>query len=240
MPKAKPRRSAPKPKRAGKSAPTAKASKGGPAPARPTRDAKPATVARRAELLETALALVAEHGVDGASLRRLAQELGISQPSLYHYFPSKDALIREIVEYCAQQMVNAGLGLKPPARLEDLPRFAKDAVLALYSTETHPRFVRFLFVVAIERAENRALIERVFAERFDASFSALAGWFAKSPEQQAELEQMLHLVVYGIGFALLEERVIFGKSRPSPKTLRYAEWVVSACERLLAGPESGP
>ena len=49
--------------------------------------------ARREEVLETALTLVSEHGVAGASLRKLAAELGISQPSLYHYFASKDALV---------------------------------------------------------------------------------------------------------------------------------------------------
>src|SRR5262245_10373140 len=95
-----------------------------------------AAPARREEVLETALALVAEHGVAGASLRRLSSELGMSQPSLYHYFPRKDALIREIVEYCAQQMVNAGMGVAPPKCVEELPHFVKNAVLTLYAGET--------------------------------------------------------------------------------------------------------
>ncbi len=56
-------------------------------PPRPKRPEPPPS--RREEILEAALELIAEHGVAGASLRMLAKELGMSQPSLYHYFPSK-------------------------------------------------------------------------------------------------------------------------------------------------------
>ena len=40
-----------------------------------------ARTARRDEVLDAARALIAEHGVAGASLRKLASQLGISQPS---------------------------------------------------------------------------------------------------------------------------------------------------------------
>ena len=56
------------------------------------------TADRRAEILAEALELMAEHGYHGASLRDLAKRLGISQPSLYHYFASKRDLFRAIIE----------------------------------------------------------------------------------------------------------------------------------------------
>ena len=83
--------------------------------------------ARREEVLETALTLVSEQGVAGASLRKLATELGISQPSLYHYFASKEALVSAVVEYCADKMLASSLDLPPPQRKEDIPRFAMRA-----------------------------------------------------------------------------------------------------------------
>jgi AcrR family transcriptional regulator len=164
----------------------------------------------------------------------------MSQPSLYHYFPSKDALIREIVEYCAQQMVSAGMAVTPPKCVEELPRFVKDAVVNLYAGETHPRFVRFLFVVAIETKQNRALVEKVFSERFGESFAQVAGWFAQSPEERDHLEKLLRTVVWAIGFALLEERVLFGKRKISEKTALYADWVAEAAERLIASWSARP
>ncbi len=44
----------------------------------------------------------------GASLRRLAARLGMSQPSLYHYFTSKDELITAILDYSTRKMMRSG------------------------------------------------------------------------------------------------------------------------------------
>lgn len=51
--------------------------------------------ARREEILEKAINLFAEHGLE-SSTRELARQLGITQPLLYRYFPSKEELIKEV------------------------------------------------------------------------------------------------------------------------------------------------
>lgn len=185
-------------------------------------------------MLEAALALVSEHGITGASLRKLASRLGMSQPSLYHYFPSKDALITEIVDYSTRRMLEAGLEVHYPKGIPDLPRFVKDAVLALYAKDSHPRFVRFLFLVAIESPEHRAFVERMFEQRLRPSFGVLADGFTSDAAERAELRQILRMIVYSLGFMLLEERALFGKPSPTPDTLAYAEWAKRAAEQLLS------
>lgn len=188
---------------------------------------------RREEVLETALTLVSEHGVAGASLRKLAAELGISQPSLYHYYPSKDALVSAVVEYCADKMLAASLDLPPPQCKEDIPRFAMRAVVDLWSTERHPRFVRFMFVVALESKENRAFIQRVFEERLYPGFTLLANAFGRDEAERSELRHVIWMVVYSLGLSFLEQRALFGKPSASQDVLDHAEWVVGAAERLL-------
>jgi len=188
--------------------------------------------ARRVEVLETALALIADHGVAGASLRKLATELGMSQPSLYHYFDSKEALVAQIIEHCAQRMLDAG-SVPPPVSREDIPRFCKQMVLTLYSTETHPRFVRFLFVVAFESEQNRALIRDVFQKRLYPGFGLLADAFGRNAADREDLRQLTRMVVYALGFPLLEERALFRAPKASADVLRYAAWVESAAQRLL-------
>jgi len=192
--------------------------------------------ARREQLLETALTLVSEHGVAGASLRKLAAELGISQPSLYHYFPSKDALVSAVVEYCADKMLASALDLPPPQRKEDIPRFAMRAVVDLWSTERHPRFVRFMFVVALESKANRAFIQRVFEERLYPGFTLLANAFGQDDAERSELRHVLWMVVYSLGLSFLEQRALFGMPAASQDVLDHAEWVVGAAERLLRRP----
>ena len=54
-------------------------------------------VAKRAEILDTALAVIDEHGYTGATVKQLADAVGLSQNGLLHYFGSKDTLFLEIV-----------------------------------------------------------------------------------------------------------------------------------------------
>jgi len=202
------------------------------------RQARPSTAealppARREEVLETALTLVSEHGIAGASLRKLAAELGMSQPSLYHYFPSKSALVSAVVEYCAEKMLAASLAVPLPTCKEDLPRFAKNVVVELWSGERHPRFVRFMFVVAIESKANRAYIQSVFEERLYPGFAQLANAFGQTEAERSELGHVIRMVVYALGLAFLEQRALFGAKTVPQDLLDHAEWLVGAAERLL-------
>lgn len=52
----------------------------------------------RAHILETALHLVDQHGVQGLSMRRLAAVLGVTPMSLYHHVPGKAALIAGVID----------------------------------------------------------------------------------------------------------------------------------------------
>ncbi|MBS1906510.1 MAG: TetR/AcrR family transcriptional regulator [Actinobacteria bacterium] len=54
-------------------------------------------VAKREEILRAALAVVAREGYHGASVKELAEEVGLSQAGLLHYFDSKDELFVEIL-----------------------------------------------------------------------------------------------------------------------------------------------
>lgn len=52
---------------------------------------------RRDDIIRKATSFFSEHGFE-ASTRDLAKQLGITQPLLYRYFPSKDDLIREVYQ----------------------------------------------------------------------------------------------------------------------------------------------
>jgi AcrR family transcriptional regulator len=52
----------------------------------------------RKELLEQCFDLFAEKGYAALTTRQIAQSLGISTGTLYHYFPSKEALFVQLIE----------------------------------------------------------------------------------------------------------------------------------------------
>ncbi len=53
---------------------------------------------RRAQLIDTALGVFAEKGVEGTTVKDLAEAAGVAQGLLYHYFRSKEDLLRAALE----------------------------------------------------------------------------------------------------------------------------------------------
>jgi len=52
----------------------------------------------RERVLDVAEQLFADHGFDGTSLRMIALQVGIREPSLYAHFPGKDAIYEAVID----------------------------------------------------------------------------------------------------------------------------------------------
>lgn len=55
-------------------------------------------VDRKAELLETARNIIANRGIQGATLRAIADEAGVSTGAIYHYFNSKEEILYAVMD----------------------------------------------------------------------------------------------------------------------------------------------
>src|SRR4051794_19232041 len=64
-----------------------------------------------AHIRDVATRLFARDGFDGTSLQVIADQVGITKPTLLYYYPSKDALRRAVLDNLAEQ------GKKPLPRL---------------------------------------------------------------------------------------------------------------------------
>ena len=65
---------------------------------RSSRKAKGDGHLRRAEILEAAERIFIAEGYEGATIRRIADEVGVSSTALYMHFPDKGAILLEICE----------------------------------------------------------------------------------------------------------------------------------------------
>lgn len=81
--------------------------------------------ATRARLVEVATRLFAAHGYDGTSIQAVLAESGVSRGSLYHHFPSKDALFWAVLEE---------VGTRLGRQAAEVARDAPDPVAALRAT----------------------------------------------------------------------------------------------------------
>lgn len=60
--------------------------------------ARATTVSQRQRILDIALSLMSQHGVDGTSMRDLAGAAGLNVATIYHYFPSKRDLLVAVLQ----------------------------------------------------------------------------------------------------------------------------------------------
>lgn len=65
----------------------------------------------RARILEGALRVFVRRGYEGATVREIAREAGVSQGLMYHYFEGKQELLRAIF---LRGMEDVGASLRPP------------------------------------------------------------------------------------------------------------------------------
>src|SRR3954451_14264491 len=63
---------------------------------------------RREQILDTAAELFAARGFHGVSMSDLGAACGISGPALYRHFPSKDAMLAEMLVSISEELLRVG------------------------------------------------------------------------------------------------------------------------------------
>lgn len=180
------------------------------------------------EVLRVGMRLIAERGYRGASLRELARRVGMQQPSLYHYFRSKEDLVEQILVTFGF----GGVGVTPsegvlPERVEDLPALLAAIVTWLYERTDWPHFVRLLFNVAIEAPKYQPRLRAMFVDTTRDQMRQLTQPYVTSGQIEAsDAEYLTRLVVNAIGLPLIEEHLLFPSAGDHPDLDRYIAFVV--------------
>ena len=176
----------------------------------PKRRATPLT---RDEILEKALAIVDERGLEALTMRRLADAVGVEAASLYHHVPNKDALLDGVLVRMRSEM-----------RIPDpLPTDWMDLMEAIFAEwrrvlSAHPN----LMSLAGRRVESDPDSGLVFLTQL-----------GFSDEDAVELWQSL--IAFSVGFSMFGS----GASRtdtfdlPPGLATRMAEWRDETCTRTL-------
>jgi len=190
-------------------------------------------VGRHREIIDAAAELMAERGYGGASLRELARRVGISQPSLYHYFRTKEELALQLLETLAADMLSAA-----PVTLPDdpttFPRMLADLIRKLYDTPQHPLYTRAVF--AFSRMDRRFGLRNreIFVDTMLAHLRlGLAPFVARGELPEDECVNLLRMLTHAIGFRFMEEKVLFDERPLGPDVDAYVDAIVELCERHI-------
>ena len=133
---------------------------------------------RRAEILVAAERIFVEHGYEGATIRKIADEVGLSSTALYIHFPDKEAILQEICRTAFETLIAANQAI---LQATDAPEERLRRMLSAYVEFgfANPNAYRLIYLTrpleARDGAENAA--QRLGAELF--------GSFADVVEQVA-------------------------------------------------------
>ncbi len=124
---------------------------------------------KQQDLLRNAAAVIAEQGMDKASMSQIAERAGVSKALLYHYYPGKDALIFAIIHTHLAE-VDAAVEAADDEALADRDRLRKlvGAVLDVYRGADNEHIVQLNAKRALtaDQQQQLAAIERRIVRRF--------------------------------------------------------------------------
>jgi AcrR family transcriptional regulator len=126
----------------------------------------------RHRILQVALTLMSQKGVDGTSMRDLASAAGLNVASLYHYFPSKRELL-EAVLIERGYLPEWATGTRPAADVLPETKLAAvltDILVSMFEVED---FVRLMAGEAMRGEETARAVGVDLFTNFE---SALAEW----------------------------------------------------------------
>ncbi len=120
-------------------------------------------------ILDHAAAVFAEQGMDKASMAAVASQAQVSKALLYHYYPSKDALIFAIIQTHLEELDAAVEAADDPSLpLEKRLRKLVGAVLEAYRGADNQHKVQLNAALALSDAQKAEImaLERGIVKRF--------------------------------------------------------------------------
>lgn len=113
-------------------------------------------VAKREEILSTALEVIARNGFHRTTVSELADAVGLSQTGLLHYFGSKEQLYTQV--------------LRKRDRVDSAPEIAEPAIDTLLRVVRHnrdvPGLVQLYAQLSVDAADPGHAAHEFFAERY--------------------------------------------------------------------------
>jgi AcrR family transcriptional regulator len=113
----------------------------------------------RARLFEAALAEFAKAGFDGASVAEIARAAGVSRPSFYFHFPTKEHVLLELQWHKELEMVER---LEGHGTLRQLLEALPDAIVDVYASIEGPGVARDMVMIYARSPEYLPLAEQPF------------------------------------------------------------------------------
>ncbi|MDA3649143.1 TetR/AcrR family transcriptional regulator [Saccharopolyspora indica] len=175
--------------------------------------------ARRRQLIEATVELVADGGYAGTSLARIAERAGITKAAVLYHFPSKDAVVRAAHEHVLNALVAEVAAAVEAAEPASGPAAYIRSMIG--HLRDHPRHTRM-----ITEAMTSETAKHESAERWRPLAQILE---AARPNRRADLRTLAIIISGGID-AIVAEQL----GDPAYDTAAAADQLVAMVEAELS------
>lgn len=186
----------------------------------------------RRRILDTALALFAAEGFNGASTRDIAERAGVNLPAIQYYFGSKEGLYRAVIALIGEHLVQTispitaraqdCLASAAPSRTRIIKHLCElvEVVVTMFLDDTVPdRENRYTFVSRVEIEDTEALdpLHEVWRQHVQSPAAELVARLVDRPpeDEQVVLRTLMILgqikmfcsrsVMRGLGWQAIDE-----------------------------------
>ena len=135
------------------------------------------TERRREELVRAAFNQIAEHGFEGLRTREVAAEVGVNIATLHYYFPTKESLIRGVVEHAMDRFRST---LAPHGSPSDQLRNHLRAVRKLLMDE--PELGSVIGELALRSARDKSTAA-IMTQMYDAWHATMRGLLRRAVKE---------------------------------------------------------
>ena len=145
------------------------------------RDARLSGPERRQQLIEAARRVFLRHGLGGARTRHIADEAGVNEALLYHYFPSKEAIFEVAVLEPLHEMMSDLFAASTLAVNAERVQEAEVRRTVLQLVRTMNEILPLLGMVLFGDEETGRRFYRdkyypLLRQSYEAGTKAMAGW----------------------------------------------------------------
>ncbi|MDE0802135.1 MAG: TetR/AcrR family transcriptional regulator [Acidimicrobiales bacterium] len=96
-------------------------------------------------ILEAALRSFGTSGIDGTSLDAIARDLGMTKQAILYWYPSKDALVDAVIDFCASELQRRfARGLAGSTATDGFARIETIVRVAFRLAARHPSMLGFM------------------------------------------------------------------------------------------------
>ncbi len=202
---------------------------------------------KKQRILTAAMTEFATAGYDGASVNALADKIGISKGSIFHYFQDKQGLFMFVFERALEQVKNYLRRVREDTTADDLfTRLEKTMLAGVSFIRSHPRIFQIYLRVLFEGdLPNRTkLIKSIRHNSIDYLTE-----FVETARQRGEIrpdvdvkvaafviEAVMDRFLQGYGLEHLDTGMGLFKAKPE-EVERWAAGVIGLLRHGLLGPD---